>query len=107
MNEEFKIFELHDSKYKTKYTPKYERQKKYQVPDINNVYAFIPGAITEVFVKEGVKVEKETRLLVLEAMKMLNRVEAPIEGKIKKVHVKPGDKVVRGDLLVELEPDIC
>jgi pyruvate carboxylase len=42
-------------------------------------------------------------LLVLDAMKMLNRILAPHDGKVKFLRVSKGDKVSKGQVLVELD----
>jgi biotin carboxyl carrier protein len=44
------------------------------------VLSYIPGTIEEVFVKEGSRVKKKAiKLLLLEAMKMMNIIEVPME----------------------------
>ena len=70
---------------------------------ITKVITPLPGTIMEVFVKEGDKVEKEAKLLMMEAMKMENNILADQSGIVKKVFVKPGDTVLQGDTLIEIE----
>ena len=69
----------------------------------DSITAPIPGAILEVYVKEGDEVKADTDLLKMEAMKMENRISAPRAGKVAKLHVKAGDSVSQGQVLVELE----
>ncbi len=90
--------------YKTLFTNKYLKRKKYQTLDPNKITAFIPGTILEIFVKTGKKVMKGDDLLILEAMKMNNKIVAPHEAIIKKIYVKSGDMVTRNQLLIELKP---
>ncbi|MBU1368586.1 MAG: acetyl-CoA carboxylase biotin carboxyl carrier protein subunit [Bacteroidetes bacterium] len=89
-------------KYKTTLTQKYINRKPYHeiVPGI--MTAFIPGTITEVFVKEGQKVAEGDPLVVLEAMKMLNEIKAPFDGEVKQLAVVSGQRVSKNQLLVEV-----
>jgi biotin carboxyl carrier protein len=87
--------------YVTTYTKKYTNRKKWINPDKKKVYSSIPGTICEVFVKPGSKVSQGERMLILEAMKMMNNIDIPHDGEIKKVHVEVGDRIPKGKLMVE------
>ena len=54
----------------------------------------------EIFVKPGQTVKKGEKLMIYEAMKMMNVIEAPMDGKIKEVNVKVGESLPKGALLV-------
>lgn len=62
--------------------------------------ASIPGTISEVRVKEGDPVTRNTPLMVIEAMKMETTVVATVDGIIDKIYVKQGDEVNQDALLV-------
>ncbi len=62
-----------------------------------------PGLITGLFVQPGDEVEKNDKLLTLEAMKMQSTIYAPLGGKVAEVLAEPGDQVEAKDLLVVLE----
>jgi pyruvate carboxylase subunit B len=68
-----------------------------------SVIAVMPGAIIKILMKEGDKVEPETVLLIVEAMKMENEILAERKGTVKKIHVRVGDKVEPGQPLVDIE----
>jgi glutaconyl-CoA decarboxylase len=68
----------------------------------SSIVAPMPGAIFQMRVKEGDKVQAGQVLLVMEAMKMENPVTAPFNGTVSKIHVREGDNVGEGDLLVEV-----
>jgi glutaconyl-CoA/methylmalonyl-CoA decarboxylase subunit gamma len=68
-----------------------------------SVTAPIPGAVLEVYVKQGDAVTAGQDLLKMEAMKMENRITAPRAGKVAKLYAKAGDPVRQGQVLVELE----
>ncbi len=89
--------------YETLYTGKFERRRKYSMPDPKMFYCTIPGVILQIYVRRGKKVQRDERLLVLEAMKMQNDILSPVEGKVKTVHVEVGAMVPRGTLLIEFE----
>ncbi|HSN49923.1 MAG TPA: biotin/lipoyl-containing protein [Bacteroidales bacterium] len=102
-NPEYHLFNFESGKYKTLLTKKYANRTPYQVPDIKLVYAFIPGTILEIFVKEKKKVQKGEPLLIFQAMKMNNILKAPITGTIKKINVKPGERVPKSQVLIEFK----
>lgn len=64
------------------------------------VVAPIPGAVLEVFVKVGDKVEAGAPLLKMEAMKMENTIAAPIAGEVASIAVAKGAVVDQGQELV-------
>ncbi len=89
--------------YKTRLTKKFINRKNWEKPNEKMILAFIPGTITDIFVKEGQKVKAGAKLLILEAMKMKNVVTAPVSGTIKSVNVKIGVMVPKHELLIEIE----
>jgi pyruvate carboxylase len=93
---------LENGVYETRLTAGYAARKPYEKKDPRLVKAAIPGVVAEVCAAEGGRVKRGDTLLVLEAMKMLNRIPAPLDGKVKAVHAAPGDKVTKGQVLIEL-----
>jgi len=87
----------------TTFTKKFSNRKPYVPPDLKKVFAFIPGTIIKVHVKEKHKVKKGDPLLVFQAMKMNNILLAPINGVIKKINCKAGDSVPKSQILVEFK----
>ncbi|MHB9140639.1 MAG: acyl-CoA carboxylase biotin carboxyl carrier protein subunit, partial [Paludibacter sp.] len=69
----------------------------------NVIQSIIPGTIISIFVKEGDVVTEGSPLLILEAMKMLNRIEMPFTARIKKINVELGVRIPRECLMIELE----
>ncbi len=67
------------------------------------IYAFIPGTIVEVFVKQGQQVKKGDALCCLHAMKMDNQICAPMDGVVKTVNINEGQNVSKNDVLLEIE----
>ena len=65
--------------------------------------SFIPGTIRQVLVKEGDTVNTDQKVLVLEAMKMMNTIYSPLTGKIKSLKVVIGDCIPKGTLMIEIE----
>jgi len=68
------------------------------------VVAPMPGAVLEVHVVAGARVEAGERIVTLEAMKMEHVVASPVGGTISELHVHPADQVVRGQPLAIVEP---
>ncbi len=70
-----------------------------------NVISPIPGLVRQVFVKSGDKIQKNDRLLILEAMKMENEIVSSVSGVVSDVYVKPGVSKNKGDPLLRIEGD--
>ena len=70
---------------------------------INDIKAPMPGLVLDIMVGAGDKIEKDTPLIILEAMKMENIIKSPGEGTIKSVEVVKGAAVEKGALLISLE----
>jgi len=102
-NSTLEIFTLDEVAFKTTLTRKYLNRKPYAPSDPKKVFAFIPGTIIKIFVKENHKVKKGEELLALQAMKMNNHLLAPKNGIRKKIHIKQGETVAKNQLLVELK----
>ena len=68
-----------------------------------DIKAPMPGLVLEIMVKEGDHLEKDTQVLILEAMKMENVIKSPGEGVVKEISVKNGDAVEKGQLLITLD----
>lgn len=71
--------------------------------DAGSITAPMPGKIIAVKVKVGSKVESDSVVLILEAMKMQNDLLAGRAGTVKEVRVKAGDVVEADKTLVVLE----
>ena len=68
-----------------------------------DVKAPMPGMVLSVLVNAGVQVEKDTPLVILEAMKMENVIKSPGSGLIKRVIAQKGIAVEKNSVLVEFE----
>lgn len=101
--ENLKTLTIWERDYKTNYTKKFETRKKYEAPDPNKAFSFIPGTIQEVIIKEGQKVKKGEPMLILESMKMMNIVRVPVDGMVKKIHIAKGEKIPKNHLMVVFE----
>ena len=60
--------------------------------------------ITKVAVELNQVVERQAKLITLDAMKMQSNIYAPIAGRVTKIHVVLGDQVEAKDLLVTITP---
>lgn len=86
--------------YKTYLTKKFQERKPWKAPDPCKVLSHIPGSVIDIFVKAGQKVKKGEKLMIYEAMKMMNVVTSPMDGVIKEVNAKIGETLPKGALLV-------
>ena len=100
---DYNVLSIEDGEYRTTLTRKFLLRKPYVPPDFKKVYAFIPGTVIKIHVKEKDKVKKGEPLLVFQAMKMNNILLSPINGVIKKVNVKVGETVPKSQVLIELK----
>jgi biotin carboxyl carrier protein len=71
--------------------------------DAGNITAPMPGKLISVKVKVGDKVEANTLVVILEAMKMENEILAGIAGTVKEIKAKPGETVDGGKVLMVIE----
>jgi biotin carboxyl carrier protein len=99
---DFQIFSLDDTNYLTKLTKKFENRTPYKAPNEKMIVSFIPGTVKQILVKEKQSVKKGTPLMILDAMKMLNKLLSPVNGKVKSIKVKEGSTVSKGELMIEL-----
>jgi biotin carboxyl carrier protein len=84
-------------------TSKFENRSTWIKPDEKKIFSLLPGTIVKIEVKKGDKVKSGQKLLVMEAMKMLNLVRSDQNGIIKDVYVKPGDKISKNMFMLEFE----
>lgn len=99
----YKTLEIDNIKYRTTYNKKYDQRKSYKPEDPKKILAVIPGTIVKIFVKNGARVKEGDRLMVLDAMKMMNDIMSPATGVIKEVFVTEGERVSKKHLLIEFK----
>ena len=99
---EYKELYVNGETFKTQLCKKYTDKLKWEKENKKMIYAFIPGTIVDIYVKEGQEIKKGEDLLILEAMKMRNRVKSDISGKIKNINVEVNQLVAKNFLLIEL-----
>lgn len=80
------------------------QREKIDAANPGHVGAPMAGKVVELVVKAGEEVQEGQKLMVTEAMKMLNVIKSPMTGVVKKVHVGKGDDLAAGDLSFEIEP---
>ena len=71
--------------------------------DRQQIGSSLPGAISQILVSKGDKVEENQTLAIIEAMKMEVNIVSPMDGKIKEIHVHKGHNVKVGELLITME----
>jgi pyruvate carboxylase len=71
--------------------------------DTNEIGTPILGRLSQIMVKQGDHVEKDSPLFVIEAMKMESTITAPFAGEVTKIYLSEGEILEQGDLVVELE----
>jgi len=70
---------------------------------MREIKAPMPGLVLNVLVNAGDMVEKDTPLLILEAMKMENVIKAGSSAVVKKVNATKGIPVEKGAVLIEFQ----
>jgi biotin carboxyl carrier protein len=99
----FSRIELENGVFDTLTTRKFDKRRLYEKQDPGVIKAVIPGVIAEITIKPGAIVKKGDGLMILEAMKMLNRIIAPQDGIVKAIRVKIGEKVAKDQVLIEIK----
>ena len=101
--QEFRTITLESGTYETRVTKKFTQRKPYEKNNPGTIKTLIPGVVAEVDTQVGTAVKKGDTLMILEAMKMLNRIKAPQDGTVKAISVAAGEKVTKGQVLIEIE----
>jgi biotin carboxyl carrier protein len=101
----FSRIALENGVFETLITRKFSLRKPYIRQDPGIIRAVIPGMVAEVMTKVGETVKQGDTLMILEAMKMLNRITAAQTGTVSAICVSAGEKVTKGQALVEIESD--
>jgi biotin carboxyl carrier protein len=101
--EELESFQVGESEYITTLHDKYKNRKPYEPVNLFVIRAVIPGVIRKHYVKEGAKVKKGDKLLVLEAMKMKNDILTTESGIVEEICVKIGERVPKDTILVKIK----
>jgi pyruvate carboxylase len=102
---QFSEIALENGTFETRVTRKFTLRKPYEKQCPGVIKAVIPGVVAEIVTNVGKAVKQGDTMMILEAMKMLNRVMAPLHGTVKAVHVSAGEKVAKGQVLMEVESD--
>ena len=80
------------------------RRRKPSSEVSGDVLAPMPGAVLEVMVGEGDRVERSQTVVILESMKTELVITASLSGVVRRVEVHAGQHVDRGMRLLELVP---
>jgi biotin carboxyl carrier protein len=70
---------------------------------LKDLRAPMPGLVLDIMVQEGQTVDKDTPLVILEAMKMENVIKSPASGVVKKVSASKGLAVEKNAVLIEFQ----
>jgi acetyl-CoA carboxylase biotin carboxyl carrier protein len=73
-------------------------------PMVGTFYAS-PSPDSEPYVRSGDKVNPDTVVCIVEAMKVMNEIKAEVSGTIEKVLAKNGQAVEFGQSLFQIKPD--
>jgi 3-methylcrotonyl-CoA carboxylase alpha subunit len=65
----------------------------------------MPGAVKDVAVSQGDRVQQGDTLMILEAMKMEHRLTAPFDGTVTELNAVSGGQVSDGAILAQIEED--
>ncbi len=71
----------------------------------SDILAPMPGAVLDVLVSEGDRVELNQTLVIMESMKMELVITAPCDAVVRRVSALPGQQVERGMRLLLLAPE--
>ena len=99
----FSEIALENGTFETRVTRKFQGRKLYEKHDPRIIKAVIPGVVAAIETEVGNAVKQGDTMMILEAMKMLNRIKAQTDGTVKVIRVAPGEKVAKGQVLIEIE----
>lgn len=84
--------------------PGEENLKVITSPIVGTFYA-APSPNAKPFVETGSKINEETVVCIIEAMKVMNEIKSEVNGTIREICVKNGQSVEFGQPLFRVEPD--
>lgn len=67
------------------------------------VKAPMPGLVLRILVEPGAEVQKDDKVMILEAMKMENVIKSPGHGIVKQILVHAGQAVDKNQVLIDFE----
>jgi acetyl/propionyl-CoA carboxylase alpha subunit len=67
----------------------------------------MPSVVVRILVTEGQRVKQGESVIVVSSMKMETTLIAPSDGRVRSVNVAVGDKVMPGQILVDIDRDVC
>ena len=85
--------------------PRHDSLDAREVSNDGVVRAPMNGKIVATFVEPGQRVQKGTRIALMEAMKMEHSLTAPIDGVVREVAVAAGAQTVEGAVIARIEAD--
>ena len=65
----------------------------------------MPGLIVDILTKKGEQVAAGETLVVLEAMKLMQKLVSPATGIVSDVHFAVGDTPEKGAILISINPE--
>ena len=71
----------------------------------NQITAPMPGLIVDILAKKGEQVAAGDTLVVLEAMKLMQKLVSPATGIISGIHFSVGDTPEKGAILISIDPE--
>jgi biotin carboxyl carrier protein len=71
--------------------------------EVKDIKAPMPGLVLDVLVKIGETVEKDSPVVILEAMKMENVIKSPSRGVVKAISAVKGNAVEKNQVLLSFE----
>ena len=84
--------------------PAQENLHKITSPMVGTFYQS-PSPDTDIYVKVGSKVSKDSIVCIVEAMKLFNEIEAEVNGEVVEILVKDGQLVEYGQPLFLVKPE--
>ena len=94
---------IEETEYQTLITSKFTRRKPYVPYDHKKIYSYIPGTVVKILAEKGETLEQGDAIVILEAMKMMNRIILPEGGTIKNIYVSEGENIPKKYLIADLE----
>ncbi len=92
-----------ETDYQTLFTSKFRNRKPYIPPDKRKIYSYIPGTVVKILAEQGETLEPGDAIVIIDAMKMMNRIVLPEGGKVKTIYVREGDNIPKKHLIADLE----
>jgi biotin carboxyl carrier protein len=102
-NMNYVTLKIEETDYQTLLTTKFVNRNPYVPYDHKKIYSHIPGTVVKILAEKGETLDPGDAVVIIDAMKMMNRIILPEGGTIKNIYVREGENIPKKHLIADLK----